>query len=425
MRFSKLRGGAMQLALFIVVVIALMLASFVILVNTHNRFNIQTDFVLETVEKANEGITCALRNEIALNDTLIVDLNDEDYKTLKVYQDYWGLFEKVISSSQIKSNRFRKVALVGSAQQETNRTALYVEDQNKPLVVVGNTKIQGLAHLPKQGVRTGNISGHSYYGNQLIYGATKTSRPELPNLLKKTRIHIQNIQKPLEKVSHEQFLDISKTQNHQNSFLSPVKLVYSKETIHLRGVSLTGHIVVQSTTKIIVDASSKLKDVILLAPVIEIKNNTKGTFQAFATKELMVGKHCDLRYPSALVLIEDETVQEIQTNNSKKETPTMTVEGGTKIKGTMVYLGKTQNYKAQVFIEENATVIGEVFCNRNLELLGTVNGSVFTSSFVANQSGSSYQNHLYNATISIDALPQQYVGLPFENAQKSVVKWLY
>lgn len=425
MRSWKLSGGAMQLALFIVVVIALLLASFVILVNTHKRFNIQTDFVLETVEKANEGIAYALRNEIAHKDTLIVDLNDEDYKTLKVHQDHWGLFEKVISSSQIKSNRFRKVALVGVAQPETNRTALYVEDQNRPLVVVGNTKIQGVAHLPKQGVRTGNISGHSYYGNQLIYGGARTSRPELPKLLKKTRNHIQNIRKTFEKMGHEQFLDINKNQNYQNSFLSTVKLVYSKETIHLTGLSLTGHIVVQSTTKIIVDASSKLKDVILLAPVIEIKNNTKGTFQAFATKELIVGKYCDLGYPSALVLIEDETVRESHTNNSKKETPTMTVQGGTKIRGAMVYLGKTKNYRAQVFIEENATVVGEVYCNRNLELLGTVNGSVFTSSFVANQSGSSYQNHLYNAKISMDALPLQYVGLPFENAQKSVVKWLY
>lgn len=425
MRSWKLSGGAMQLALFIVVVIALLLASFVILVNTHNRFNIQTDFVLETVEKANEGITYALRNEIAHNDTLIVDLNDEEYKTLKVYQDHWGLFEKVISSSQVKSNRFKKVALVGVAQPQANRTVLYVEDRNRPLVVVGNTKIQGVAHVPKQGVRTGNISGHSYYGNQLIYGATKTSRPELPKLLKQSYRHIENIQKTLEKIGNGRFLDISKTQNHQNSFLSPVKLVYNKKTIHLRGESLTGHIVVQSTTKIIVDASTKLKDVILLAPVIEIKDYTKGTFQAFAIKELIVGKNCDLGYPSALVLIEDETVQESQTNNGEKETPTMTVEGGTKIKGTMVYLGKTKNYKAQVFIEENATVIGEVYCNRNLELLGTVNGSVFTSSFVANQSGSSYQNHLYNATISIEALPQEYVGLPFENAQKSVVKWLY
>jgi hypothetical protein len=68
---------------------------------------------------------------------------------------------------------------------------------------------------------------------------------------------------------------------------------------------------------------------------------------------------------------------------------------------------------------------GEVYCNTNIELKGTVFGTVYTSNFIAKQSGSVYQNHLYNATIVVDSLSQKYVGLPFSNSKKGVLKWLY
>jgi hypothetical protein len=424
MMFQKVKAGALQLTMFIVVVIALLLASFLILIHTHKRFNIQTNFVLETIDNANKGVDYVLQNEIKLNDTLDVNLQDEDYKTLKVHRDYWGVFEKVTSSSKIKTNSFVKVALIGASQPQIDRTSLYLEEQNKPLVVVGNTKIQGLTYLPKQGVRTGNISGHSYYGSQLTYGATKTSSA-LPEILKETLKHIKTVQNNIKYIELNQFLDLGKTRNHQNSFFNPLQVIYSNTDITLSEVSLTGHVTVQSRTKITVDASSNLKDVILIAPIIEVKPNVNGTFQAISTKEIIIGENCTLHYPSAFVLNEDLKSKEATENTSNKETSFIKIKKGTNVKGVIVYLGEAKNYKTQVFIDENATVTGEIYCNRNLELLGTVYGSVYTSNFIANQSGSSYQNHLYNATISIDALPQEYVGLPFKNSKKEVLKWLY
>ncbi len=39
--------------------------------------------------------------------------------------------------------------------------ALYLKDNNKPLVLVGGTRIDGKAYLPKRGVKSGNIAGYS------------------------------------------------------------------------------------------------------------------------------------------------------------------------------------------------------------------------------------------------------------------------
>jgi len=420
--FKKVKAGALQLTMFIVIVIALLLTAFIILINTHKRLNIQTDFVLETIGNANKGIGLVIESDIRLNDTTNINLRDEDFKNLKVHLSYWGLFEKVVSSSKIKTNTFKKMALIGALQPQTNRTVLYVEDQNKPLVLVGNTKIQGLVYLPRQGVRTGNISGHSYYGSQLIYGMAKESG-KLPEILKETLEQLKIIQNKVDGIDQNQFLDLSKTKTYQNSFLNPIQVIFSNSELTLSDVSITGHILIQSKTKIVVEASSTLTDVILIAPEIEIKNNTKGAFQAMATKEITIGENCSLSYPSAFVLNED--VKIVNNNTSNNQTPFIKVGKGSNLKGVIVYWGETKNYMAQVFIDEGVTITGEVYCNQNLELLGTVHGSVFTSNFIANQSGSSYQNHVYNATMSIDSLPQEYVGLTFENSNKGVMKWLY
>ena len=302
---------------------------------------------------------------------------------------------------------------------------MYLKENNKPLVLVGNTKIQGVAFLPKRGIKSGNISGHSYYGDRLIYGSTRLST-NFPKLLSETLKHIKIDNSNIVEVQDaNQFLDISISRAHQNSFFKPLQVIFSNTDIELSNIELTGHILVQSKTKISVDASSTLKDVVLIAPEIEIKDNVTGTFQAFASETINVGKSCKLEYPSALVLNERNRTVENDTLQSIDHT--IAIDKGSKIKGIVVFLrgSKPNNYKAQIVIDENVTITGEVYCEQNLELKGDVFGSVFTNNFVASQSGSIYQNHIYNGTIIVNNLPQEYVGLPMENSKKGVLKWLY
>lgn len=422
MKVLKLKAGALQFTMFIVVVIALLLAAFIVLMHTYKTFRVRTGFVIETITNTDKGINYALYHELQLHDTTQVNFHDEEYKTIKVHRNFWGVFEKITAVSTIKNKTFKKIALVGASQPDVNRTALYLEDKNRPLVLVGNTKIQGLVYLPQQGVRTGNISGHSYYGNQLIYGNTKTSQ-SLPKLNIEILENIKSISKTNISINNNQYLNLNIKTILKNSFYKPLQLVYSQTDIFLSETSLTGNIIVQSETKIVVDASSDLKDIILIAPKIEIKNNSEGTFQAFATKEITIGNNCKLNYPTALVL--EEKTQIIESTTTPQETPFIKINTGSKIRGSIIYLGKTKNYKAQVLIDKQAILIGEVYCNQNLELLGAVYGSVYTSSFVANQSGSAYQNHIYNGTIIVNNLDEEYVGLSFKDSNKNIAKWLY
>jgi len=421
MKLKKIKAGALQSTLFISVVIAILLSAFILLIQLHKRFDIQTKFIQETIKNANDGVNYGLFTNVTLKDSISVNLQDEDYKSLKIYRDYWGVFEKVTSVSKIKTNRIEKVAFIGGIQPKDNRLALYLEDQNKPLVLVGHTKIAGVAYLPQQGVKPGNIAGHSYYGTDLIYGQKRTS-----SLLPKLVSDFYNTLRSPNLENNKDFIDIIRDRNVSNSFLKPVKTIFSNNDIYLSQIKLTGHIRVISETKIIVEASSELKDVLLIAPEIEIKNNVNGIFQSLATKKITVGEDCALNYPSALILKTKNTIQGSGPEN-KNNLSEIRIGEGSIIKGLVVYHGEAtkNNHKAQLIIEENAFIQGEAFCNLNLELKGTVQGSVFASNFIANQSGSIYQNHIYNGKISIDDLPIQYVGLTFEDSKKGVMKWLY
>jgi hypothetical protein len=97
------------------------------------------------------------------------------------------------------------------------------------------------------------------------------------------------------------------------------------------------------------------------------------------------------------------------------------------IKGLVMFRGieMPNNYKTQISMTEKSIVSGEVYCNQNLELLGTVYGTVYTNNFLANQAGSIYQNHIYNGTILANELPKEFSGLAFRDSKKKVLKWLY
>ncbi len=420
---GKFKAGALQLTLFIAVVVALLLFSFLLFVQTHKRFAVQNDFVLETIEDCNYGIIHAMNNGLPLNDSIPLNLGNEGYRSVVVHRDYWGVFEKVTSVAKIKNNRIEKTALIGSKQPEVERTALYLQENNRPLVLVGNTKIQGTAYLPKQGVKPGNIAGHSYYGSQLIYGPTKSSvsLPKLPNELKGYLDTLGNAN-----YIPVQFINLDRNREAVNSFSEPAKVIFSNSDILLEDAKLIGNIIIQSKRKITVDVTANLNEVILVAPQIEIRDFVKGKFQAIASKEMEVGKHVVLGYPSALVLNKKGEANGSVPNGTNLQNG-LTIGKDSKISGVVAYLGESlpNNFQVQLLVDEGTEVFGEVYCDQNMELKGKVNGTVYANNFLAKQAGSIYQNHLYNATIAVDGLAEEYSGLLFNNAQKRVAKWLY
>jgi hypothetical protein len=417
---KKLKAGSLQLVTFIVVVIALLLASFIVLIHIHKQFRIKTNHIIETVSLVDKGIQNALHQKNSNKDTTTLVLDNADYKSIKIHKDFWGTYEKMYSKATIKHITLKKTALVGS-KRNNNEPVLYLKDNNRPLVVVGKTKIKGKAYLPKRGVKSGNIAGESYYGENYIYGTTALSE-NFPKLNKELLDYFKILNnRDFYNFDKIETINLNASKEHINSFGNSVQLIYSNSELVLSDVSILGHIIVQSKTKISIDKSAYLKDIILIAPSIEIRDQVKGVFQAFATKRISVAQDVNLDYPSALVLNRDYSTDTTDVPNM------IDVADHSTIKGNIIALGlsASTNYEAQIKISSNATVKGIIYCEQNLELRGTVYGTVYTNNFIIKEKGSIYQNHIYNALISSEDLETEFVGVLINDSKKGIAKWFY
>ena len=418
---TKIKAGALQYTIFISVVIALLIFAFISLSFVHQKQRIKTTYFQEVINTTNQSFEYLNHHKIPYKQQTPLPSFNPTKTSTTTYKTHWGIFDKITITTNKKKESFTKTALLAGSPLQ--RTALYIEDQNQPLVLVGNTHIEGTTYLPKQGVKRGTIAGHSYTGSQLIYGNIATSTNKLPQLQNSEYLRTFIKNPPINyKNNHTELQENTK---QVYPFSKPTQLINSQNTIDLRFTTLIGNIIIHSDKKIVVHATATLKDVILIAPEIKIAEKTIGNFQALATQQITVGKNCKLSYPTALILLEKQTPQsELPIHNP--ENHQIYIDKNNQIKGVIAYITKntTNNYTPQIIIEENTTITGEVYCNQNLEHKGIVKGSIYTKAFVANQFGSVYKNHLYNSKILGNDLPSQYAGLSFKETPQKIVKWL-
>lgn len=406
---SKVKAGALQYTLFIAVIIVLFLSVFLTLSYLQNEFRKQSDITIESVKQVIEVFE-SLPTNIPYTKEGFMDFSTKDNKFL-LKRKPWGIYDVITIESNVKGKTFRKTALVGGFQKV--RPALYLKNINNPLVVVGNTKIEGRCFLPKQGVKSGNIAGHSYYNKQPIYGAIETSNDFLP------KVRMQKLES--EVFQEAVFFEPFEGQEKLNLFTKKTQVYRQLEAISLRQIKLTGNFIIHSKTAITLDKTAQLRDVILIAPTINIKSFTEGSFQAFATSNIYVGEQCKLKYPSMLVVHETD-----QTPKAVENIP-VEIKKGVTVKGGVIYSSKDKELgnQVQVLMDKGSKLIGELYCDKNIELKGMVFGSVYTGGFIARQYGSIYKNHIYNGVVMETKLPKQYVGLSIEKSRQKVAKWVY
>ena len=420
----KQRSGALQFVIFVAVLIALILSGVLLYAYTFVFLKEQSKATVENIQLADSGISYILQNtELMQNDTLLLDLSDKQNQSIKVNVRKWGIFEKAFVETQHRKKKFIKSAIIGSAVSSVSPT-LYLQETNIPLTIVGDTKIKGNIFLPMQGVMPGFIAGETYNGKRLIYGISKRSGENLPKLEKKCLNQLYfylNDYKP----EPDYNLAHLPTKGIVHSFNDITKSIYLKKSILLENIDLIGNIVIKSDSLIVVKKSAYLKDILLIAPVVEIEDEVEGVFQVIASKRIKIGKFCRLGYPSAIALIQDETIQGFQiydTHDNK-----IFIDEGSQIKGSVFYYskGNPNNFSSQVVLEKSALIKGQVYCTGNFELKGKISGQVFTRQFIVNLYGTAYTNCIYGGIIEKDNVPELFGGILFENQKKTVMKWLY
>lgn len=414
---KRIFSGALQFAIYTAAVVALLLFGLILYLHTFSFFGQQINSNNTNIKATDKGFSTVLKENQIVNDTLIIPSFEDSFQITKAISDYWGIFQKTKIVTSKNNKKFQKVALIGSHFEHQNRKTLYLKDLFKPLVVVGNTRIEGTASLAEQGIRPGNIAGNSYYGNQLIYGRIERSSDKLPELNNSFYENIDYLLKYKKPNKNNDYLEINL--KNVNSFFDTTKWLYSNSILTIQD-EFIGNIIIKSDTLIRITNTSKLKDIVLIAPTIIIEDNVTGTFQVIASNSIKVGKNVVLNYPSSLILKKDKI-------DNEKDNMLFIDENST-IKGIVCYFTQNKtvsNFSTELFCSEKSTILGEIYCEGNFELKGRVVGSVYTHQFISNTAGTLFINHLYNATLTSEKLPDYYSGLLFENQSKSIMKWLY
>lgn len=422
---KKLRSGALQFTVFIGLLIALLLGALVLYAYTFFYMKEQSKGTVEMIQHSNFGIDYLIEKDISSSDTILVRMQGDYNKSIQVQLAPWGVFEKAFSKAHFRNKYFSKIAIIGGKFSAETTPVLYLQETQNGLSLVGNTLIKGDAYLPSQGVKSGYIAGNSFYGKSLINGAILNSKTSLPLLSKNVLITLDEL---LETASskEQEIGDLNTLKSSVHSFEQSTKHYISENLIILENISLTGNIIIKSAQQIQVKSSAHLKDVIIVAPTIIVEEGTKGVFQVVASKQITVQKNCELNYPSSLVLYQKE-LDKSQGNVSNSLINQIFIDSGTFIRGAIVYYNKKEesNFESAIKIESGVDIKGQVFCNGNLELQGSVSGNVITKQFLANQAGSIFVNHIYNGIINNDNLPSTYGGLLFYRQPKIIMKWLY
>jgi hypothetical protein len=420
---KKIKAGALQYVLVISVIIAILIFAFISLVYLQQRLAIKHNFSKTAIGNTQLIFEYYQQQEFEYYYENTIEFLDTENSTNTFQKKHWGVFDIGIATSTVKNEYFQKVALLGA--QINNRNALFLKENNSSLLLVGNTKIIGNAALPKQGVKTGNIAGISYYGNRLIYGQKKNSTAQLPKI--KNSAYLSDFIEKYDSENVANFELKNDMQLHQ-SFTKEILVYEDNNPIILANLSLHGHLLIVSKRSITITASAKLQDVILIAPEITIESNTIGTFQAMASKKITVESNVQLAYPSALVVLHkgESIINQSRNTNQVKEDSCIEIQKNTDIRGVVLYLSENiqSNFEAQIKVAENAKVVGEVYCSKNTELQGNVIGSVVTNNFIIKKSGGTYVNHIYNGGINALELPKQYAGLQMGQSSNQVAKWV-
>ncbi len=404
----------MQFAILVSVLVALLLSSFLLFTYTYSSFSLRTNQVLDNIDASNKGVSYMSRADVQLIDSLSLVLNEVP---VLLKTSFWGAYQLVHSKGGAGSTAFEKVALLG-AGTSAEATGIYLENNQLPLVLAGNTFIEGDAYTPDDIIKPGSISGHYFSGNQLIHGRRFKSAEKLPALNTEWRSYIQEM---LHFIPGAEDVVVG-LENIGTSFFLNRRVIFQENKIFL-DQSLSGNIIVVSPQEIEVSAFAKLDQVLLIAPKVIFRSEFAGNAHVLS-EEAIVEENVRLHYPSSITVLAREG-EELKPEDVYK--PKIIIGQKSIFEGNILFLDSSEDegHKNDVLLAEDSFIEGNVYSEGYTELRGTVLGSIYTRYFVANQAGSLYINHIYNGRILEVSEKREIAGLVLKDSDKKVAAWLY
>ena len=405
--------------LYIVIIIALligMISASLLTLAFYYRIESQKKARTDRLGSSQESGLAILLSESFTNydKEVLKDLYGDGKDSVLLYKTRWGVYTLNTVKSFELMDTMRRAFFSGNAF--TDRSAIYLADEDRPLSVSGNTQITGDGELPKAGLKQSYVDGKPYAGKELIYGAIKNSTRDLPPLDEEL------LKTVLDNFKRKDTLAFDPQDSIVNSFFNPV-LVYKlglKDTV-LSGLALKGKVILISDTVVYIKQGARLEDVQLYAPGIVVSEGFKGSCQLFARDSVVTGKNCDFSYPSFIGVFKPENGQ-MQSKIS--------LGAGTHFSGLLLsYEKKRSTLQTIISLGKDCLVKGEVYATGyiKLEKPVVVYGKLYAKRFIMQTPATLYENYLIDLTLNRKLLSGYYLSSPLfkrKTTDQNVLKWL-
>lgn len=415
-----IRASALYIVIVITLVIAVICSSLIVAAFFYKE-QYQRKFRFEQLtNNLQSGINVILTNdELAASKKVgLFEKDSQDSVLLK--RITWGVYDIGIVRSYIQKDTLTRVFSMANKIDSLKWAALYLIDEDRPISVSGKTLIKGNAYVPKAGVKEAYVDNTAYLGNKkLVIGNQKNSAKALPALLQKRLSSIEYLF-TLEQQSESTIL---KRDSFSNSFNSPLKFVNLKKQAFTISSKLNGNILIRSDTTITIDSSSRLDNVIVCAPSINVAEGFHGSCQLFATDSIHISKNSKFEYPSVIGVV--------QLKSANTKTPVkIIIDNGCRLNAIVFSYQKDKSEVLPIIsVGEHTSITGQVYSQgifnykKNIE----INGSVFTNRFIYQSSYTRFENYLIDVKLNSDKLSKYYLSsdlLPVASNKQRVLQWL-
>lgn len=415
-----IKAGALYYAIFISFLVALLGGFFIMNVWTHHAHTLMTIYGQRLERNIRSALLLAQETPGLVSDKLLeLDLFNDGNDLVSLNRKQWGGYSLVKAEAEAKFIHKSAIGLYGKDIFGNEKTALYLSDKGQYLSVSGRTVIKGDCFLPKSGLRKAYIEGNSFSGTKMTEGNVSDSKTVLPAA--NTRTIELNMPYFTGQISPEDSLgDIAqllRSDTISQSFYRKTLVLFSKQWLTLTEKVFRGNIRIISSKGVTISKSAQTDNIIIYAPKIEVEKGFTGNLQLFATDTIFLNDGVTLMFPSLLAVADAQNPKAL-----------ISIGRSCNVIGDMMLTMKdvTKSNRAEIHIAAGSIVTGRVYCGGKVELRGAVDGTIYTNGFILRTQGSIYENHLLDATINFDALPEYYSGsLINETVERyKMVKWL-
>lgn len=402
-KYRSVRGGALYYVIFVVFVLSAIISLFLLHRGTRLKVVQQEIAYFSKVDDLNSALSLYLSDPQTYQGESSVSmvLFEDSARRVELTRNSHGLLDLITARNIYRGKELSKTLLVGKDPFDGDSIALWVPDGRQALYASGSTIINGNAVIPAKGMQRASIEGKPLKRPDPVNGRISKSSSSLPSLAPWILSKIQNVQ------DYDSLLNISYniSQLYQASIQRPLNdeiLWYSSDgDFQISGIEVEGRYGFMSAGSILINKDASLKGVLISASRIIVEDGFEGEVQLFARDSMVIGEGCKLGFPSVVCLNSD------LVNNLYLE-----LGGSSILEGTLIVNQENLSSKKPFLsIKEEALVVGQVYHQGSIELLGEIHGSLYCEGFYRKTKRAYYENHLLDNVIDFHRLPGLFVNL--------------